>query len=525
MSSNTSIQTVQLGHSLANGRRLFRDINLTLHSERVGLVGSNGVGKSLLANLLQGRLSPQEGSVKRSGEVVLLQQNSGDFLQSDCSIARFLGVQEKLSALQRIHSGEVNTQDFDVIGDDWDLELRLQQLFCDLDIAGDIQRPCHSFSGGQLTRLQLQWLLQQAHDYLILDEPSNHLDQAGKLWLLEQLNSYSGGIMLISHDRQLLRSVDVIYELSESGLKCYGGHYDFYKEQKENEESAWEKQWNKVNTDLNQLKRTATRNREKAQRRAKQGKAQLAGGSQPKVLMDAKKDRAEKHSGTDRLQTDKRLQAIHTTRQQLQQHQPASKGVKLHLDSGEQGIKQIVSLIDLVLPWGDSVIRTVQLSRGEKVHLAGANGSGKSTLLKVLHGELAAKSGECHCRVPTFYLDQNLSLLHWNQTVLENLIRFKSKERNESELRTQLAGIGFRGDRVNQAVSEISGGERMKLSMLMVSQNADDSLLLLDEVDNHLDLTAKSSLANSIAEYPGSVILVCHDPDFVQECDIHHSWF
>ena len=216
-----------VSYVLADGRALFSELTDTFDHRRTGLVGRNGVGKSVLARLLAGELSPSAGRCVRGGKVhYLSQQISSD---GAATVAQLAGVQPVLRALARIESGGSDPSDFDLVGDDWDIRQRLQ---AELERQGLPALPpetgAATLSGGEAMRVALAgaWLAQA--DFLILDEPSNHLDRAGRQALVEQLLRWPKGLLVISHDRQLLAHMERIVELSPQGLRSYGGGYDFY---------------------------------------------------------------------------------------------------------------------------------------------------------------------------------------------------------------------------------------------------------------------------------------------------------
>jgi ATPase subunit of ABC transporter with duplicated ATPase domains len=164
----------------------------------------------------------------------------------------------------------------------------------------------------------------------------------------------------------------------------------------------------------------------------------------------------------------------------------------------------------VVLPFGSQTPIDIKVMSNEKYHLIGGNGSGKSTLMKVLLGELPPIKGSVHLNAPVFYFDQYFSLLDGQHTMLDNMKKHCARL-NNSNLRTLLAGIGFRGDKVFTQVKQLSGGEKMRLIILVVGHQHEMPLLLLDEPDNHLDIESKEVLANALNEFTGSFILISHD--------------
>ncbi|MGL1957720.1 MAG: ATP-binding cassette domain-containing protein [Colwellia sp.] len=165
---------------------------------------------------------------------------------------------------------------------------------------------------------------------------------------------------------------------------------------------------------------------------------------------------------------------------------------------------------DIVLPYGSEEKLNFKVTNNEKIHLVGENGSGKSTLFKIILGELKPRSGRINLNAKIFYCDQHFSLLEHQLTMLECMEKYCT-DLNEVALRTILAGIGFRGDKVYTQAAQLSGGEKMRLMILIASHQVELPLLLLDEPDNHLDIESKSVLANALNEFNGSLILISHD--------------
>jgi len=225
--TNTCLTLEGVSFTLADGRVLFQDLNEVFDQRRTGLVGRNGAGKSVLARLMAGELAPSSGRIACSGTVHYLSQH----IAQEGTVAALAGVQPVLAALTRIENGSADPADFDAVGDGWDMRERLQS---ELDRHGLPHlrpgTPAASLSGGEAMRVSLiaAWL--SSASFLILDEPSNHLDRANRLALQAQLQRWPYGLLVISHDRELLEQMERIVELSPLGLRSYGGGYSFYAE-------------------------------------------------------------------------------------------------------------------------------------------------------------------------------------------------------------------------------------------------------------------------------------------------------
>lgn len=515
------IQAYDLTYTFSDGHSLFPSLSMTLDHSVVGLVGQNGSGKSILASLLTKEVSSTSGVVNHYGSVGRLKQlDSLDGLSSQSTICDFLGVREKLVALDRIEQGQCYPEDFACIGDDWGLKSDLiEQLKC-LGLPSDPYLPCHLLSGGQITRLALYQLFQSNHDFLILDEPSNHLDYEAKQWLIKKIKHFNGGVLLISHDRELLSIVDCVYALNQQGLTRYGGNYDAYERQHRQDVEALDNRIAKASSELKKRHRTEQLNREKAQQRAAKGKQVLRSGSQPKILQDAKKNKAERANAKHAAMLSNQAQRVQQTIKELKQQQDQTKPQYFSLDKSERHASTLLRLFDVRLAHVDVSALTYFLEYGDKVWLTGKNGSGKSTLLKSILGDVGIQSGEIQVNAQLCYLDQHFSLLDPTQSILNNVSSL-CVHLSEVDIRTYLAGMGFRRDRVHLLVDQLSGGERMKVAMLIVSHQQGNTLLLLDEPDNHLDLDSKRLLAQMLCEHKGSFIMVSHDNYFADEAGMN----
>lgn len=513
------IQANKISYQFDNGDRLFSDISCSLSDKRVGLVGRNGVGKSLLAGMLTKKHRPTSGSVVINATHDTYSQQPSQWLMNSTTVADYLGVTDKITALQHIENGDCDDKWFEMLADDWTIKQRLSQQLAELGLPREVNFPCSKLSGGQLARLQLWRLFNSEVDLLVLDEPSNHLDGEAKAWLIEKMAQFSGHILLISHDRQLLRQMDQIWELSQLGLVQYGGNYDVYSEQKQRERNALERQIEAVRGEQKKLEVQAQRNHEKAQQREAQGNKLRKSGSQSKLILDGMKDSATA-SLSNRLKNDNNRRTMlaqkhHALSGRYEQITPQ----KIYLEQGEASRAKRLNIVSGILPFGSRETINLILEGNSRLHLCGGNGSGKSTLLKVLRGDICLESGELKINHPVCYLDQHFGLINESHSILDNLMEYCSGI-IESDARTLLAGIGFRRDTVYRQASLLSGGEKMKLAMLIASHQPLSPILLLDEPDNHLDLDSKQLLAEALRSYQGAFILVSHDDDFVNESGV-----
>ncbi|MGB0299718.1 MAG: ATP-binding cassette domain-containing protein [Alteromonas oceani] len=511
------LQAHNLSYQLPAGDTLFHSVSVSMSCNRVGLVGHNGAGKSLLATILTGERMPAGGTVVCNADTGVFCQQPSHLLASEATIAEFLGVAPVLDALSRITKGECTDYLFESVGEQWDLPAQLARELTALGLPSDPQTPCATLSGGQLAILRLWQLFKGQHTLLILDEPSNHLDRRARRWLQAQIQSTAAAVLLISHDRELLQGMEEIWELNQTGITVYGGNYAHYAAQKQLKEQALNRQIETLHKQQKQVQQQAQRSLEKAAQRAAQG--QKLRGSQAKCLLDKQKDRATASAASRNKNIESRQKQLQQRASQLQSAQCLTQKQAIHLSSANAGNKKAISLLNGVLAFGSSQPVNLQVGEGDKLHLQGGNGSGKSTLLKTLTGRLPLQAGELHVNTPLCYLDQHFSSVLPTLSLLDNLLQ-QCPELSESDARTLLAGIGFRRDSVFNPAETLSGGEKMKLAMLIVSHQPQQPFLLLDEPDNHLDLNAKILLAAALNRYQGGFILISHDTAFADEAGV-----
>ena len=513
-----ALQVNKLSYQLDNGITLFENISFTLPQGITGFVGRNGVGKSILASIITEEIIPTSGTVSSVTTILSFNQNSSILFKKNETISSFLGVDKQLAALNRIEQGGYDDLDFDLVADNWQIKENVLNTLQSLKLPDNVECLCSSLSGGERAKLILWTLFQSSAELLVLDEPSNHLDKQGKTWLINQMKSYQGNVLLVSHDRELLQEVDSIYELSSLGLTYYPGAYVDYLSTKKNNDEAIKRQLLHLKKQKLHVLNQSQKTKEKAQKRASQGNKLRSSGSQAKVLLDGKKNKAEGAASGKVSQTKSQLTSIENKHTELlkQQEQLTPLSLSMHHEKSKK-VQQLY-VEGIVLPFGSQAPINLKVMSSEKYHLVGKNGSGKSTLMKVLLGELMPIRGNVYLNVSVFYFDQYFSLLDDRLNMLENM-KLHCPHLNSSELRTILAGIGFRGEKVFAQVNQLSGGEKMRLMISVVSNQHEMPLLLLDEPDNHLDIESKVMLATALNEFNGSFVIISHDEHLIASID------
>ena len=495
----------RLSHGFGD-RAIFDDISFRLlRGEHIGLVGANGEGKSTFMNIVTDHLTPDEGTIQWAKGVKAGYLNQHSVLTPGLSIREILvqafdHLNVKQARLEEIYQllgeadedtmlalmeemGELQTQiehsDFFM------MDAKIEETADALGLtAFGLETDVAALSGGQRTKVLLAKLLLEKPDILLLDEPTNYLDEDHISWLKQYLNDYENAFILISHDVPFMNSViNVVYHVSNGHLDRYVGDYDHFLEvyeiQKAQKENAYERQQQEIAS----LKDFVARN-----------KARVA-------TRNMAMSRQKKIDKMDLIELDK------------------ERPVPVFSFRSDRAPGRIVfEAKELVIGYEEPLSRPIDLmlERGQKISLVGANGIGKTTLLKSLLGLTPALSGE-HQQgeyLSIGYFEQE-NVADKSRTCLEALgDEFPSM--SIAELRAALARCGLTNKHIESKVSVLSGGEQAKLRLCKL-MNRKHNLLVLDEPTNHLDVVAKDVLKAALQDYSGTILMVCHEPEFYEE--------
>lgn len=505
-----------LSYWAPDGTPLFTDLDFAFSRQRTGLVGRNGVGKSTLLKLITGALAPQSGTVAVEGTVGILRQS----LQPEPgeTIADLFDIRDALALLARAETGAASA---DELADaDWTLEARLAESLARFDLEATAETPLASLSGGQRTRAMLAALVFAEPDFLLLDEPTNNLDRDGRDAVIALLAAWRGGAIVVSHDRELLDTMDRIVELTSLGATAYGGNFTFYRERKAIELAAAEHDLSTAEHRVAAVDRKTQANREKQARSDAGGRRKKARDDLPRILLGGMKDNAEKTGGENvRLaerRRDKARSEARSAREKIEVLQPVTVSVPpthlppsrnvLTLDSVSAGYDPERPILENF---------SLALTGPERVAVTGPNGSGKTTLLKLITGALSPLTGTVTAHVSLAFLDQQVSLLDPEKTIRENFLALHSQS-NENACRAALARFKFRADAALQIVGTLSGGETLRAGLACVlGTEAPPQLLILDEPTNHLDLDSIAAVEAGLLAYDGALLVVSHDRPFL----------
>lgn len=505
-----SLTLDRVSYRLADGRALFSDLSFSFEPVATGLVGANGAGKSVLARLLAGRLTPDSGQVRGSGRVFLLPTLG---YPPAGTVGELAGVGRELAALARIEAGSVDEADFACIGDRWDLRERLLQRWQALGLPDDLDplHPAARLSGGQAMQVALSGAWASGADWLILDEPSNHLDARHRQQLYEQLRQWRGGLLVISHDRELLGHMQQIVELDARGLHRYGGAWQHFADTRAAEREAAIAQLDHARAQHRQQQRSAREQHQRQQQRQARGNRDAKQANQAPILLGRQKQRAEATHGRAQQVQAERLQASTEQLRAAASAVHAAPELALFAVEGERSNARLLQAQDLLLPHGCGAPLQLDIRRGQRIAVVGDNGTGKSTLLRVLAGQLPARAGSVQRHAPLALLDQQLLGMSGERSILQT-VQAANPTADPGELRTRLALLGLDAQRIQRPAASLSDGERVKGALASVLYAAPaPQLLLLDEPGNALDLGALQALEELLAAWPGALVMVSHD--------------
>ncbi|MGO1320083.1 MAG: ATP-binding cassette domain-containing protein [Galactobacter sp.] len=550
MPKTTAAPTAVIDHltfSFDDGTPVFDGLSLTFPSGFTVLMGPNGLGKSVLLRLIAGQLTPTTGHISVPSPPAVLPQDLT--LQADTTVADLLGISPVLTAIDELSATDPApepdrvTELLETIGDQWDVE---DSACADLAAHGPVSLPAEpatlrravsSLSGGEAMLVALVGLRRRSPELTLLDEPSNNLDAGARARLVESLTDWPGSVIVVTHDRALLRAAEHLVELKPARVRrgrpegvvseTFGG-WEARERVLADRQANAQRRLTRAQSDLRQEKQAREAEQARATRSAAQGRK--AAENAPKILANTLKKKAAANVADARATRNARVES-------------AASEVEAALDA----LKELTT-IDVDLPGTRVSAATVVLStavpelitgrlvaddgvplpigapltvRGpERIALRGSNGAGKSTLLDLML---------CDARVPLGVLSQRTGStageeLNPDRSALENLLA-RVPDLTAGHAREVLARLALRGERVHQSYGSLSGGERFRVDLARVlAATPAPQLLVLDEPTNDLDLDSVQALASALKGFGGALILVSHDADFLTDVGVTRTW-
>ncbi|MDO4337874.1 MAG: ABC-F family ATP-binding cassette domain-containing protein [Eubacteriales bacterium] len=487
-------------------RAIFHDVSFRLlKGEHIGLVGANGEGKSTFLNIVTGKLMPDEGKIEwaKNVRVGYLDQHTvltqgmtiRDVLKS--AFAWLFEMEEKMNQIcDKLGTAsedemmdmmdELGTiQDTLTMHDFYVIDAKVDEVARALGLLDiGLDRDVTDLSGGQRTKVLLGKLLLEKPDILLLDEPTNYLDEGHIAWLKRYLIDYENAFVLISHDIPFLNEViNLVYHMENQELNRYVGDYDHFQEVYAVKKAQIEAAYRRQQQEISELKDFVARN-----------KARVATRNMA-------------------MSRQKKLDKMDVIELAAERPKP-----EFHFKQGRTPGKYIFETKELVIGYEEPLSRplTLSMERGHKIALVGANGIGKTTLLKSILGLIPSLKGSCE-------LGDNLQIGYFeqevkgdNKTTCIDEIWAEFPSYTQYEVRSALAKCGLTTKHIESQVRVLSGGEQAKVRLCKLV-NKETNVLLLDEPTNHLDVDAKEALKQALKEYRGSILLICHEPEFYQD--------
>ncbi|EGN75798.1 ATPase component of ABC transporter [Idiomarina sp. A28L] len=473
-------------------------------SERLCITGRNGAGKSSLLKVLNKNISLDDGQLHLVGEtrVAMLPQDppartpgkvfdyvASAFAETGKLLSDYQAVSEAMAldaTDERLLDQMMRIQTKIEANDGWQLQSRIEQVLSRLNLDGDAGMD--TLSGGWLRRVALAKALATQPDVLLLDEPTNHLDVATVEWLENMLSEFPGALVFISHDRAFIRRLaSRIVDLDRGTLTSFPGNYDAFLEEKQR-----------------LLEVEATQQAEFDKKLA-----------QEEVwVRQGVKARRTRNEG--------RVRALQALRQERSQRRKVQGSVKIEQASGERSGKLVFEATDINLTLGDKCLiehLNLLIQRGDKLALVGPNGCGKSSLIQLILGDLPPTSGEVRLgtNLQVAYFDQHRQLLNLNASIADNVAEGKKEVTHRGRTRhifSYLQDFLFSPQQAQMPVSALSGGEKNRV-MLAKILLPESNLLILDEPTNDLDIDTLELLEQVVVDYPGTVLVVSHDREFI----------
>lgn len=500
-----SILTVKNMSHVFGGRVIYEDVSFKLNKgEHVGLIGANGEGKSTFMKIITNKLMPDEGVIEWAKRVRVGYMDQHAELKKGMTVRDTLKtafdylfrVEEELNqtyakmgdenaCIDKLMEEAAELQDIIDTSDFYMIDTKVEEVARGIGLTEiGLDKDVDELSGGQRSKILLGKLLLQNPDILLLDEPTNYLDEEHIAWLKEYLLNYENAFILISHDMEFLNDVvNIVYHVENAHITRYVGDYNEFLRLYELGKRQLEAAYNRQQNEINELQDFIARNK------ARVATAGMARARQKKL---------------------DKMEII-----ELAKEKPKPE---FNFKQARTSDKLIFEAVDMVIGYDKPLTKPINFTveRGSKIAVVGANGIGKTTLLRSLLGEIKPLSGKVNVGGNQYigYFEQEIKEDNTNTCIEDVWNVFPSL--NQGEVRSLLAKCGLTTDQIESKVYVLSGGEQAKVRLCKI-MNSESNILVLDEPTNHIDVDAKAELKRALKEYKGTIIMVCHEPEFYKD--------
>ncbi|MEE8867943.1 MAG: ATP-binding cassette domain-containing protein [Acidipropionibacterium acidipropionici] len=530
MPSHSFVVIDHLNFAWPDGTLAITDLSCTFPPGLTGLIGDNGAGKTTLLRLIAGELQPASGSVVVSGSLAVLRQDVAT--RPGSTVADLLGITPIRRALRAVEAGSVDPDDYDLIGDRWDVESRALALLDASGLGGDeslLDRPAVSLSGGEATAVGLAGAELADADVTLLDEPTNNLDAASRSRLYDSLDRWTGSLIVVSHDRELLEHVDAIVDLDPRGTRVFTGPFSEYEQVRGAEQAAAERSLAQAEADVRRIRRAAAADQQHKAQRDRAGRRDAARSGMGKGAQHYYQNRSEKDGASKARARAAQAEQAGAARAAADAAARLPDQIRVDLPDTEVAPgKQI-----LALSMGE---RPLRIDGPERIRITGANGVGKTSLLRIALGDddadLSARAVALFAeppvslvapKVPVGLLGQRDDLGAFG-TPLE-AVRSAAPDRPAQAARNLLARVLVTGEMVSRPIGELSGGERFRVALArMLFADPAPRLLVLDEPTNNLDMASVDHMIEALEDYRGALILITHDGWLADRLKVDRQW-
>lgn len=520
-----------LSYKINHINSVFENLSFIVNdNEKIGIVGPNGIGKSILLELLIGKLQPYNGEILDNNlNIAYFPQKFNDLDFS--TVASVFNLEKQVLSLKKVEENIANIQDYENLENNWDCVDKIMEKMKFFDLEFEPLRDFNTLSGGEKVKLILSSIIDKNTNFLVLDEPTNNMDYESKQHFYNFIKNWRCGLIMATHDRELLNLVNKIYELRKVGISdtklfIYGGNFEYWKEQKEIEMLAIERKYENSIKNIQSLKINLQNKKELTDKKRIQGEKKFKENKgAPKIIANSMRSRAENSNGDYKKSYNDKIDRSNKNLENIQSKMEIKSQIYFKFLPTKFINKLLLKIENLNFSYGDRQIFndfSLLVNGGDRISIEGKNGSGKTTLLKIINNQITNYHGIVRINSNKIaYLDQNCDILQNNDTILENIMTINPNI-SEKACRDILAQFLFRTDAVYKKILDLSGGEKLRVTLACILLK-EPELLLLDEPTNNMDLDSIEILENILNQYNGALIIISHDVAFKENVEIKNQ--